>query len=59
MDMGFIRGLMTLILMALFIGLWFWSWSKKRSAEFDAASRLPLGDDRHPQAGDQDKELRS
>lgn len=45
MDIGLVRGLITVAMLALFIGLWFWSWSKKRTVEFEAASRVPLEDD--------------
>ena len=49
MDIGLVRGLITVAVLALFIGLWFWSWSKKRQPEFDAASQLPLEEDSdHP-----------
>jgi cytochrome c oxidase cbb3-type subunit 4 len=48
MDIGTFRGIMTAVLMALFIGLVVWAYSRKRRKEFDAASKLPLGDDRAP-----------
>lgn len=47
-DIDLFRGLTTAALLLLFIGLWVWTWSKKRSAEFDAASQLPLEDSRQP-----------
>lgn len=59
MDMGLIRGLLTVILMVLFLGMWFWSWSKKRNAEFEAASRIPLEDDDRPPAINTKTEQRS
>ncbi len=59
MDMGLFRGLLTVIVMALFLGLWFWSWSKKRDAEFEAASRVPLEDDDQPPAINSKTEQRS
>ena len=48
MDMGVIRGLITLSILVLFLGIWAWSWSRNRHTEFDAASKLPLGDDTIP-----------
>lgn len=48
MDMGFVRGLITFMVLVLFLGIWAWSFSRHRHAEFDAASQLPLGDDRQP-----------
>ena len=42
MDMGLFRGVMTVLLLAAFIGLWVWAWSSKRKTDFDEAARLPL-----------------
>lgn len=56
MDLGLIRGLITVALLVLFIGLWVWSWSKKRSAMFDAAAQLPLDDDEKRPASEKQME---
>lgn len=48
MDMGIIRGIITLLVLLLFLGIWAWSFSRKRQPEFDAAARLPLDNDSHP-----------
>lgn len=48
MDMGFVRGLITFLVLVLFLGIWAWSWSRNRHTEFEAASQLPLGDDSQP-----------
>jgi cytochrome c oxidase cbb3-type subunit 4 len=45
MDMGTFRGLMTAILMAAFIGLVIWAWSRRRTADFEEAAALPLDDE--------------
>jgi cytochrome c oxidase cbb3-type subunit IV len=45
MTLGIVRGLLTAILFAAFIGLWFWAWSKRRESDFAAAALLPLSDD--------------
>ena len=37
-----VSGIITLILLLLFIGGWVWAWSPKRKADFDEASKLPL-----------------
>lgn len=50
MEIGTIRGLITALILILFLGIWAWSWSRKRHADFEAASRLPLGDDQAPPA---------
>ena len=46
MDIGTFRGIVTAVLMALFIGLVLWAYSRRRHDEFEAAARLPLDDDR-------------
>ena len=50
MDIDTFRGLMTAVLMGLFIALVFFAYGKSRRTHFDAAARLPLGDDRAPSA---------
>jgi cytochrome c oxidase cbb3-type subunit IV len=45
MDLGTFRGLVTGVLLVLFIWLVAWAWSKSRRADFDAAARLPLDDE--------------
>lgn len=50
MDMGIIRGLITVVLLVAFVGLWIKSWSKKQQSEFSAAANLPLEDDSRPPA---------
>ena len=48
-DIGTFRGILTAVLMALFIALVFWAYSKRRHDDFDAAAHLPLDDDSEPQ----------
>lgn len=40
-----ISGIVTAVLLVLFIGGWIWAWSPARRSEFDDAARLPLEDD--------------
>ncbi len=40
-----IVGIITLILLVLFIGGWIWIWNPSHRAELDAAARIPLEDD--------------
>lgn len=40
-----VAGIVTAILLVLFVAGWFWAWSPRRKASFDAAARLPLDDD--------------
>jgi cytochrome c oxidase cbb3-type subunit 4 len=42
MDINVFRGVVTAVLMVLFIALVFWAFSKRRRDEFAAAARLPL-----------------
>jgi cytochrome c oxidase cbb3-type subunit 4 len=48
MDIGIFRGVITAVLMVLFIALVFWAYSRRRQREFDEAAQLPLDDDRAP-----------
>ena len=53
MDMGLFRGLLTLVLMLLFIALVIWAYSKNRKPDFDAAARLPLDEGPRPAVKEQ------
>ncbi len=49
MDINVLRGVMTALLIVIFIGLFFWAFSKKRKVDFDEAASLPfVGDDEDP-----------
>ncbi len=54
MDAGTLRGVFTLIMLLLFVGICFWAYSSRRRKDFDEAAQLPLqGDegsipDNHP-----------
>lgn len=45
MDIGTFRGVITALLMALFVALVYWAYSRRRHADFAAAAALPLEDD--------------
>lgn len=45
MDMNLFRGIITVILLVAFIGLWIWAWSSKRRKQFDEAANLPFRDE--------------
>lgn len=47
MDIGTFRGIVTAVLLGLFVWLVVWAYSKSRQANFDAAARLPLEEDGH------------
>jgi cytochrome c oxidase cbb3-type subunit 4 len=40
-----IAGIITAVLMIVFIAGWIWAWRPARREEFDAAARMPLEDD--------------
>jgi len=46
MDINDFRGLVTVVIMLAFIGIWGWAWSKRRKSDFDASARLPLEEDK-------------
>jgi len=48
LNMGVVRGLLTLILFLAFMTLWAWAWNKNRQADFDRIAQLPLEDHDSP-----------
>jgi cytochrome c oxidase cbb3-type subunit 4 len=44
MDIGTVRGLITVALLAAFVGLVFWAYSKNRKADFDEMAQLPFNE---------------
>lgn len=44
-DLNVVRGVLLVMLVIAFLGMWAWAWSSKRSADFGSASRLPLEED--------------
>ncbi len=54
MDINVVRGIILIVLVVSFVGLWAWAWSRKRKPAFHAASMLPLEEDNGviPNSGD-------
>lgn len=52
-DSGTASGIMTAILIVVFIGIILWAYSGKRRRDFDEAARLPF-DDEAPGADNED-----
>ncbi|MDX1480769.1 MAG: CcoQ/FixQ family Cbb3-type cytochrome c oxidase assembly chaperone [Woeseiaceae bacterium] len=52
MDIGTLRGLITAVLLILFIALGVWAWSRKREDLFDEAARMPLDEPDRPEPPD-------
>ena len=45
MNYSELSSIMTVVMMAVFIGIVLWAWSGKRRDDFAAAARVPLDDD--------------
>lgn len=51
---GHMLGVISLVLMALFIGIWIWAWRPRHKETFNRMARVPLERDDRPAAGDDD-----
>lgn len=51
---GNLIGVVILLLMGVFIGIWIWAWRARHKKTFDRMSRIPM-EDSAPEPGD-DKE---
>jgi cytochrome c oxidase cbb3-type subunit IV len=40
-----LSGIVSVLLLVLFVAGWAWVWQPRRKSEFDAAAQLPLHDD--------------
>lgn len=45
MDLNFLRGIQTILIMIIFAGIVWWAYSAHRKKANDEASRLPFDDD--------------
>jgi cytochrome c oxidase cbb3-type subunit 4 len=45
---GFIAGIVTLVVMLAFIGIWVWAWLPNHKTEFDVLAALPMEDEIPP-----------
>ena len=45
MDINLVRSVLTLVMLAVFVGIVAWAWSGKRKQAFDAAAQLPFDDE--------------
>jgi cytochrome c oxidase cbb3-type subunit IV len=48
MDIAIFRGIVTGVLLVLFLSLVVWAWSKRRKPDFEAAARVPLEEEGPP-----------
>ena len=42
---GHLVGVLTVLIMLSFIGIWIWAWLPHHERDFDRLARLPMGDD--------------
>lgn len=42
---GHLTGVLIVLMMASFIGIWIWVWNRRHKAKFDALARLPMQDE--------------
>jgi cytochrome c oxidase cbb3-type subunit 4 len=47
LDINTVRGILTAVIFAAFIGIWIWAWSKHSKSAFDASAALPLEQDKY------------
>ena len=45
MNFGAVSGIVTAILILVFLGIVLWAWSARRRPRFDEAARMPLEED--------------
>jgi cytochrome c oxidase cbb3-type subunit 4 len=45
LDSNLIRGLVVILMILAFTGIWAWAWSRNRKESFHQASMLPLEED--------------
>ena len=45
---GNLIGVMIVVMMLTFIGIWIWAWLPHHEREFGRLARLPLGEDERP-----------
>ncbi len=45
MDINTLRGLSTILVMIVFVGICLWAYNSKKKSDFDEASNLPFDDE--------------
>ena len=56
MDINLFRGIILIVMLISFLGLWAWAWNRKRKPAFREASMLPLEEDFGVVPSDDDRE---
>ena len=52
MDYGTMQGIITLVLILVFVGIFAWAYSSRRQKQFDEAANLVFSDEQHQNAKD-------
>jgi cytochrome c oxidase cbb3-type subunit IV len=52
---GPVAGAMIILMMLSFIGIWIWSWNSRHKPVFDQLAQLPMEDDAHGVAAQEDR----
>ncbi|WP_076411573.1 cbb3-type cytochrome c oxidase subunit 3 [Shewanella sp. UCD-KL12] len=55
MDYGVIQGLITIVVMLTFLGIFAWAYSSRRKDQFDEAANLVFSDDEPNKNSGEDK----
>ncbi len=53
---GHIIGVITVVMMVTFIGIWIWAWRKQHKPTFSRLARIPMEDELEGHANDEDKQ---
>ena len=46
MDINLLRSAVTVLSLAIFMGIVWWAWSKTNAERFDQAAKLPFGEEK-------------
>ncbi|WP_372872713.1 cbb3-type cytochrome oxidase subunit 3 [Shewanella sp.] len=52
MDYGTLHGLVTIVVMLTFVGIFAWAYSSRRKKQFDEAANLVFSDEEHQEMKD-------
>jgi cytochrome c oxidase cbb3-type subunit IV len=55
---GHLVGVLTVLIMLSFIGIWLWAWLPYHKSDFDRLARLPMGDDENAARATDEEEPR-
>jgi cytochrome c oxidase cbb3-type subunit 4 len=55
---GHLAGVLIVLMMASFIGIWIWAWRKYHKPVFDRMAQLPMQDEDLPAAGAKQEKAR-